>query len=95
MINTCLMKKKIFDLSGPTVQSFDEIFDIILNCKKRKNEKTIFIVEKKSEMPTTTMMASSSGSKSFNVQEQVNKEKILMNLQYYLNHLGKIQRQQY
>ena len=36
MINTCLLKKKIFDLSGPTVQSFDEIFDIILNCKKRK-----------------------------------------------------------
>ena len=35
MINTCLLKKKIFDLSGPTVQSFDEIFDIILNCKKR------------------------------------------------------------
>ena len=42
---------------------------------------TIFIVEKKSEMPTTTMMASSGDSKSFNVQEQVNKEKILMNLQ--------------
>jgi len=35
MINTCLLKKKIFDLSGPTVQSFNEIFDIILNCKKR------------------------------------------------------------
>ena len=32
-------------------------------------------------MPTTTMMASNGGSKSFNVQEQVNKEKILMNLQ--------------
>ena len=25
-----MLKKKIFDLSGPTVQSFDEIFDIIL-----------------------------------------------------------------
>ena len=36
MINTCLLKKKIFDLSGPTVQSFDEIFDIILEAKKRK-----------------------------------------------------------
>ena len=36
MIKTCLLKKKIFDLSGPIVQSFDEIFDIILNCKKRK-----------------------------------------------------------
>ena len=36
MINTCLLKKKIFDLTGPIVQSFDEIFDIILNCKKRK-----------------------------------------------------------
>ncbi len=35
MIDTCMLKKKIFDLSGPTVQSFDEIFDIILNCKKR------------------------------------------------------------
>ena len=54
---------------------------VSVKSKKRKNEKTIFIVEKKSEMPTTTMMASSSGSKSFNVQEQVNKEKILMNLQ--------------
>ena len=54
---------------------------VSVKSKKRKNEKTIFIVEKKSEMPTTTMMASGSGSKSFNVQEQVNKEKILMNLQ--------------
>lgn len=54
---------------------------VSVKSKKRKNEKTIFIVEKKSEMPTTTMMASSGGSKSFNVQEQVNKEKILMNLQ--------------
>ena len=36
MINTCLLKKKNFDLTGPKVQSFDEIFDIILNCKKRK-----------------------------------------------------------
>jgi len=36
MINTCLLKKKNFDLTGPIVQSFDEIFDIILNCKKRK-----------------------------------------------------------
>ena len=36
MINTCLLKKKIFELSGPTVQSFDEIFDIILKVKKRK-----------------------------------------------------------
>ncbi len=36
MINTCLFKKKIFDLSGPTIQSFDEIFDIILEAKKRK-----------------------------------------------------------
>lgn len=48
--------------------------------RKRKGD-TIFIVERKSEMPNTTMMASSGGSKSFNVQEQVNKEKILMNLQ--------------
>ena len=54
---------------------------VSVKSKKRKNEKTIFIVEKKSEMPTTTMMASNGGSKSFNVQEQVNKEKILMNLQ--------------
>ena len=36
MINTCLFKKKIFDLAGPTIQSFDEIFDIILKAKKRK-----------------------------------------------------------
>ena len=36
MINTCLLKKKIFDLSGPTIQSFDDIFDIILSVKKRK-----------------------------------------------------------
>jgi len=36
MINTCLFKKKTFDLSGPTIQSFDEIFDIILEAKKRK-----------------------------------------------------------
>ncbi len=36
MIKTCLLKKKIFDLSGPTIHSFDEIFDIILEAKKRK-----------------------------------------------------------
>jgi len=36
MINTCLFKKKTFDLSGPKIQSFDEIFDIILEAKKRK-----------------------------------------------------------
>jgi len=36
MTNTCLFKKKIFDLSGPTIQSFDEIFDIILEAKNRK-----------------------------------------------------------
>ena len=36
MINTCLLKKKIFELSGPTVQSFDQIFDIILKVKNRK-----------------------------------------------------------
>ncbi len=36
MINTCLLKKKNFELSGPTIQSFDEIFDIILEAKKRK-----------------------------------------------------------
>ena len=36
MIKTSMLKKKIFDLSGPTIQSFDEIFDIILKAKKRK-----------------------------------------------------------
>ena len=36
MINTCLLNKKIFDLSGPIIHSFDEIFDIILEAKKRK-----------------------------------------------------------
>lgn len=36
LINICLLKKQTFDLAGPTVQSFDEIFDIILNAKKRK-----------------------------------------------------------
>ena len=30
------VEKKIFDLSGPTIQSFDEIFDIILEAKNRK-----------------------------------------------------------
>ena len=36
MLSTCLLKKKIFDLSGPTIQSFDQIFDIILKAKNRK-----------------------------------------------------------
>lgn len=36
LINICLLKKQTFDLAGPTVQSFDEIFDVILNAKKRK-----------------------------------------------------------
>tara|TARA_B100000242_G_scaffold205625_1_gene149183 strand:+ start:54 stop:1007 length:954 start_codon:yes stop_codon:yes gene_type:complete len=36
IINTSMFKKRIFDLSGPTIQSFDEIFDIILRAKKRK-----------------------------------------------------------
>ena len=52
-----------------------------VRSRRKKSGNTIFLIEKKSEMPTTTMMASGSGSKSFNVQEQVNKEKILMNLQ--------------
>ena len=36
MIKTSTLKKKTFDISGPTIQSFDEIFDIILKTKKRK-----------------------------------------------------------
>ncbi len=36
LLNTCLFKKKTFDLAGPTTQSFSEIFDIILMAKKRK-----------------------------------------------------------
>ena len=52
-----------------------------VRSRRKKSGNTIFLIEKKSEMPTTTMMASGNSSKSFNVQEQVNKEKILMNLQ--------------
>ena len=36
ILGTCLFKKKIFDIAGPTVQTFSEIFDIILEVKKRK-----------------------------------------------------------
>ena len=36
LLKTCLLKKKTFDLAGPTIQSFSEIFDIILKVKKRK-----------------------------------------------------------
>ncbi len=36
LLKTCLLKKKTFDLAGPTTQSFSEIFDIILKVKKRK-----------------------------------------------------------
>lgn len=36
LLNVCLLKKHTFELAGPTVQSFDQIFDAILNAKKRK-----------------------------------------------------------
>ncbi len=36
LLKVCLLKKHTFELAGPTVQSFDQIFDTILNAKKRK-----------------------------------------------------------
>ena len=36
LINVCLMKKKTYELAGPTIQSFDQIFEIILSVKNRK-----------------------------------------------------------
>jgi NADH dehydrogenase len=36
LINVTNKKNKIYDLAGPSVLSFNEIFDLILNFKKRK-----------------------------------------------------------
>ncbi len=36
LISVCLKKNQTYDLAGPFVKSFTEIFDIILNHKKRK-----------------------------------------------------------
>ncbi len=36
LINVCTLKKKSYDLAGPAVQSFDQIFDIILSARGRK-----------------------------------------------------------
>ena len=51
-----------------------------VRSRRKKSGNTIFLIEKLSEMSPTPMMASS-GGKSFNIQQQVSKEKILMNLQ--------------
>ena len=52
-----------------------------IRSRRKKQGNTIFLIEKLSEMPSTSMIASSSGGKSFNIQQQVSKDKILMNLQ--------------
>ena len=36
LISVCLIKKKTYEIAGPTIQSFDQIFDIILSVKNRK-----------------------------------------------------------
>ena len=36
IISKCLSKSNIFELAGPVICSFEEIFDIILNSKKKK-----------------------------------------------------------
>ncbi|MEE2694849.1 MAG: complex I NDUFA9 subunit family protein [Pseudomonadota bacterium] len=36
LINICILKKKVLELAGPTIQTFDEIFDIILRRKGKK-----------------------------------------------------------
>ncbi len=36
LLSISTLKRKNYDLAGPTVQSFDQIFDTILNIKKRK-----------------------------------------------------------
>ena len=36
LVNVCSMKKKSYDIAGPTIQSFEEIFKIILSIKERK-----------------------------------------------------------
>jgi NADH dehydrogenase len=37
IISKCLSKSNIFELAGPVICSFEEIFDIILNSKKKKD----------------------------------------------------------
>ena len=36
LINICIQKKKLFEISGPIIQSFDQIFDAILDSKSKK-----------------------------------------------------------
>ena len=36
LVNVCSLKKKSYDIAGPTIQSFEEIFKIILSIKNRK-----------------------------------------------------------
>ena len=36
LVNTCTFKKKTYDIAGPTIQSFEQIFKIILSVKNRK-----------------------------------------------------------
>ena len=36
LINVCILKKKFLDIAGPSVQSFDQIFDVILDSRKKK-----------------------------------------------------------
>ena len=36
LLNICLKKNKVYDLAGPFIKSFSEIYDIILNHKQRR-----------------------------------------------------------
>ena len=36
LVNVSTLRKKSFEIAGPVIQSFDEIFDIILNSRKKK-----------------------------------------------------------
>ena len=36
LINVCILKKKFLDIAGPSVQSFDRIFDVLLDSRKKK-----------------------------------------------------------
>ncbi len=36
LINVCILKKKFLDIAGPSVQSFDQIFDVLLDSRKKK-----------------------------------------------------------
>jgi NADH dehydrogenase len=36
LVKTCTLKKKSFELAGPTIQTFDQIYDVILRLKDKK-----------------------------------------------------------